>query len=89
MAGSWVLGARLMRVVEAEWDHPGEAVLRQAMRADADLIVLGARGQTVGTGLTRTSIADHVLSHAHCPVFLAAQPVIPTEVAQQDLTGAR
>lgn len=66
-----VLGARLTRVSEAAWDHLGESVLRHAIQADADLIVLGARGQTLGTGLMRTSVADHVLSHAHCAVLVA------------------
>jgi nucleotide-binding universal stress UspA family protein len=66
-----VLGARLARIREAEWDHTGESVLRSAMGADADLIVLGAHGQTMGTGLIGTSVADHVLSHAHCGTLIA------------------
>ena len=48
--------------------------------AKVDLIVLGAHGQTLGTGLMRTSIADHVLSHAHCAVLIAKPPVAPRRI---------
>jgi len=75
-----VLGTRLTRVSSAAWDHTGEAVLRYAMTAEADLIVLGSAGQTVGTGLLRTSIADHVLSHAHCAVLVAKPTFDPRRV---------
>jgi nucleotide-binding universal stress UspA family protein len=70
-----VLGQRLADVSTAAWDHAGESVLRHAVSVGADLIVLGVRGQTFGTGLLRTSIADHVLSHAHCAVLVAKTPV--------------
>jgi nucleotide-binding universal stress UspA family protein len=70
-----VLGQRLVDVSTAAWDHAGESVLRHAVSVGADLIVLGVRGQTFGTGLLRTSIADHVLSHAHCAVLVAKSPV--------------
>ena len=76
-----VLGGRLVSAAEAEWDHAGESVLRHAMRRDADLIVLGARGQTLGTGLTRISVADHVLSHAHCATLIAKAPVCARALA--------
>jgi nucleotide-binding universal stress UspA family protein len=66
-----VLGGRLARTRAAEWDHAGESVLRSAIAANADLIVLGARGQTLETGLIGTSVADHVLSHAHCGTLIA------------------
>jgi len=75
-----VLGSRLTRVSSAGWDHNGEAVLRQAMAARADLIVLGAGGQTVSTGLIGISVADHVLSHAHCAVLIAKPAVDPRRV---------
>jgi nucleotide-binding universal stress UspA family protein len=66
-----VLGTRLARVRAAEWDHAGESVLRGAIAAQADLIVLGAHGQTMGMGLMKASVADHVLSHAHCGTLIA------------------
>lgn len=75
-----VLGARLVNVSTAGWDHAGESVLRHAMITRTDLIVLGARGQTIGTGLMRTSIADHVLSHAHCAVLIAKPPVVTRRI---------
>lgn len=75
-----VLGTRLTRTSAAAWDHAGESVLRHAISAGTDLIVLGARGQTIGTGLMRTSIADHVLSHAHCAVLIAKPPVVTRRI---------
>lgn len=55
--------------------HIGEQVLRRALARSSDLIVLGTHGQTMGTGLLRTSIADHVLSHAPCAVLVAKDPL--------------
>ena len=76
-----VLGARLSRVSDAAWDHVGEAVLRHAVGADADLIVLGIHDQTIAPGLMRTSVVDHVLSHAHCAVLVAKPPVCARTLA--------
>ena len=49
----------------------GEHVLRRATLSGSDVIVLGARDQTVGVGLLGTSLADHVTSHACCAVLIA------------------
>lgn len=70
-----VLGERI-----AEWDivdrgHIGEEVLRHALHTSSDMIVLGTGGQTEGGGLLHSSIADHVLSHAHCAVLVAKPPM--------------
>jgi nucleotide-binding universal stress UspA family protein len=75
-----ILGPRLANVSAAGWDHAGESVLRHGIATSADLIVLGARRQTIGTGLMRTSIADHVLSHAHCAVLVAKPPLTTRRV---------
>jgi nucleotide-binding universal stress UspA family protein len=72
-----VLGERLGGTEIVDRGHIGEEVLRRALTANEDLIVLGVRGHTLGTGLLRTSIADHVLSHAHCAVLVAKSPVRP------------
>lgn len=60
--------------------HIGEHVLRRALARNTDLIVLGTKGQTMGTGLLRTSIADHVLSHAPCAVLVAKTPLMTRTV---------
>lgn len=72
-----VLGPRLTGISSALWDHAGESVLRHALRTESDLIVLGSRGQTMSAGLMRTSVADHVLSHAHCAILIAKPSVRP------------
>lgn len=54
--------------------HAAEEILARAREAGADLIVLGSRGQATG-GLLRGSLADQVLSQAHCAVLVAKAPV--------------
>jgi nucleotide-binding universal stress UspA family protein len=75
-----VLGERIAGTDMVDRGHIGEEVLRHALAGGADLIVLGARGQTLGTGLLHTSIADHVLSHAHCAVLVAKVATKPRTV---------
>ncbi len=70
-----VLGERV-----SDWDmvdrgHIGEEVLRRALQTSSDMVVLGTCGQTEGSGLLRASVADHVLSHAHCAVLVAKPPL--------------
>ncbi|WP_406054183.1 universal stress protein [Kribbella sp. NBC_00889] len=48
--------------------HPAEHILRLA--ADANLIVLGARGRGGFTGMLIGSVSQTVLHHAHCPVAI-------------------
>ncbi|HEY3218937.1 MAG TPA: universal stress protein [Candidatus Limnocylindria bacterium] len=71
------LAGRLDRLATIDRCHLGEAVLQRALTPSADLIVLGAEGQTAGAGLMRVSIADHVLSHAHCAVLIGKAPTKP------------
>lgn len=70
-----VLDGRVLDHDIVDRGHIGEHVLRRALGRGSDLIVLGTRGQTLGTGLLRTSIADHVLSHAPCAVLVAKTPL--------------
>jgi len=49
-----------------------DEILSQAARASTDLIVLGTADQTTRRGLIETSLADQVLSGAHCPVLVAS-----------------
>jgi nucleotide-binding universal stress UspA family protein len=65
------LGERITDRALVERGHVGDEVLRRAIVESTDLIVLGARDQTQGTGLLNTSVADHVLGNAHCAVLVA------------------
>lgn len=66
------LGAgRRIGAIVAERGHVAEQVLARADAMGADLIVLGSRGQTLGHGFLQGSVADRILSEAHCAVLVA------------------
>ena len=50
--------------------HPAEEILRKARQDRVDLIVVGHRGMSSRERQTLGSIAQHVLSHAPCPVMV-------------------
>jgi nucleotide-binding universal stress UspA family protein len=50
--------------------HPAEEILRKAREDQVDLIVVGQQGISHHKELTLGSIAQHVLSHAPCPVMV-------------------
>jgi nucleotide-binding universal stress UspA family protein len=62
--------------------HAAEEILGRAREGGADLIVLGSHGQASG-GIFRGSLADQVLSQAHCAVLLAKAPLSPRLVAER------
>ena len=74
------LGDRITANIVIDRGHIGDEVLRQAIVSASDLIVLGARGQTRSSGLLNTSVADHVLAHAHCAVLVAKAPLRPRTI---------
>jgi amino acid transporter/nucleotide-binding universal stress UspA family protein len=58
----------------------GAQIVRLAREGKYELIILGLpQERPAGTAWCGRG-ADFVLHHAHCPVFLAAHPLIPTEV---------
>jgi len=69
-----VLGDRVDDIDLVGEEEIGPAVVGRALAADADLVVLGAQGQTEGD-LLHASVADHVLTHAHCAVLIARPPL--------------
>jgi len=50
--------------------HPAEEILRKAREDQVDLIVVGHQGISHPEELNLGSIAQHVLSHAPCPVMV-------------------
>ena len=62
--------------------HAAEEILGRARDGGADLIVLGSHGQASG-GIFRGSLADQVLSQAHCAVLLAKAPLSPRPIAER------
>lgn len=59
------------RVIEG---HASKAIVKLAEEQDADLVVLGARGQTLLERMVLGSVSDFVATHAHCSV-LVVRPV--------------
>lgn len=68
------------RIVEG--GHLADQILTAARAVGADLVVLGSRGMTAGTGVLQGSLADQVLSQAHCAVLVAKPPLKPSLVAE-------
>jgi nucleotide-binding universal stress UspA family protein len=50
--------------------HPAEEIIRKAREDQVDLIVVGHQGMSRREELALGSIAQHVLSHAPCPVMV-------------------
>jgi nucleotide-binding universal stress UspA family protein len=47
-----------------------DAIVKYASEKDVDLIVMGTRGRTAIKRFMLGSVADGVVSHAHCPVLV-------------------
>ncbi len=61
----------------------GQDVVRMARDGHYELIVLPLpQERPLERGRLCGSEMNYVLTHAHCPVFLAAHPVIPAEVSE-------
>jgi nucleotide-binding universal stress UspA family protein len=61
--------------------HPGQQICEHARDSDVDLIVISTHGSTGLTHLLLGSVAEYVVRHAHCPVF-----VIPTRPTMATVT---
>lgn len=69
--------------IVAERGRVAEQVLARADAIGADLIVLGSRGQTLGRGFLQGSVADRILSEAHCAVLVAKPAPTSAQPAEQ------
>lgn len=62
--------------------HFGSELVRLAREGHYELIIVSlSRERPTERGRPWDAETDFVLAHAHCPVFLAAAPLIPAEVA--------
>lgn len=73
----------------AEPGHLADQILTGARAASADLIVLGSRGVTAGNRVLQGSVADQVLSQAHCAVLVVKSTAKPRLVTEPSATFAR
>ncbi len=53
---------------------PREAIVQAARTERVDLVVVGSHGRTGLARLLLGSVADHVVSHAHCSVLVVKLP---------------
>jgi len=61
--------------------HFGAELVRLAREGHYELIIVSLpRERQIERGRPWDAETDFVLAHAHCPVFLAAAPLIPAEV---------
>jgi amino acid transporter/nucleotide-binding universal stress UspA family protein len=62
----------------------GQAIVDRAAREQYDLIILPLSDEAPSNPLGALDArSSYILRHAHCPVFLAAHPVIPQEVVDK------
>jgi nucleotide-binding universal stress UspA family protein len=71
-----------IEVRTAEDGHLADTILAGARAVGADLVVLGSHGMTAGSGVLQGSLADQVLSQAHCAVLVAKPPMKPRLVTE-------
>ena len=62
----------------------GEAIVKFAAETGCDLIVLGTHGYRGFTKLLIGSVADYVLRHAKCPVFVIKDKCREQQSSNQD-----
>lgn len=56
------------------WGHPAAEVVDMAQTGDFDLIVMSTHGRTGLARMVMGSVAENVIRHAPCPVFVLRHP---------------
>ena len=59
---------------EIVWGNPTNEILRYAEKGDYDLIVMATHGRTGINRLLLGSVAEQVIRHSVCPVFVVRSP---------------
>lgn len=59
--------------IRTEEGKPGDVIIKVAKEEKARLIVIGSRGLSKLKRTFTTSVSDHVLHHASCPVVICRQ----------------
>lgn len=54
--------------------NAGSAVVEEARKERAQLVVVGARERNSAERVVLGSVSQHVLHHCHCPVAVAHRP---------------
>lgn len=67
-------GSRVKISCRAVEGHPAQVLVEDA--ADANVLVVGARGHAGFVGGVLGSVSQHVVAHARCPVAFIPEPVI-------------
>ena len=65
------------KIVAIFGPKPGETIVDTATKEHATLIVTGTRGMGAVRRTLLGSVSDYVLHHAHCPVLVCREPVLP------------
>jgi nucleotide-binding universal stress UspA family protein len=73
-AGDVARGAEIGHHVCRGEGRPGEAIIAEAERLGADLIVVGSHGQGAITDILLGSVSQYVLHHARVPVCIVPPP---------------
>lgn len=76
-AASSLRDAGLPTMTHRRVGDPADEILRAAVEVDADVVVIGSRGQTGVTRLVLGSVARHVLRHATASVLVVHPPTAP------------
>jgi len=67
-------GSRVKISCRAVEGHPAQVLVEDA--ADANVLVVGARGHAGFVGAVLGSVSQHAVAHARCPVAFIPEPVI-------------
>lgn len=65
------LGGKVKSIAAAK---PGEGIAKEAESVNAELVVVGSRGQGAVRRTLLGSVSDYLVHHVHCPVLVVKHP---------------